>query len=326
MATVAFSQLRVNAGSSAGSHQDVSRNSSLNLRYFASSRFLSSSVSRPGHRSSRVSQHSRCEQVQVRAVSSENIEQWNSEARTQRLAHLEEQALSTLKHTLGSFERPTFPCALIAGDVVLLDLLHRLGAFEMDKFKVVFIDTYHLFPETYQFLAECEARYGFKAEVFHAADVSSKDEFNAKFGSDLFIVDIDEYDKICKVEPFGRALKSLQVDAMVNGRRRDHGADRAHLEVFEGGDMVKVQPLAYWEFRDCFEYLEVHGLPAHPLHSQGFPSIGDFMTTLPVPKDKWFEYGGERAGRFQGLTNKDGSEKTECGIHVGDAREVGKVN
>ena len=41
---------------------------------------------------------------------------------------------------------------------VLLDLFHRLGAFKMDKFKVVFIDTYHLFPETYKFLAECEVR------------------------------------------------------------------------------------------------------------------------------------------------------------------------
>jgi len=31
----------------------------------------------------------------------------------------------------------------------------------------------------------------------------------AAHGSDLFIVDIDGYDRICKVEPFGRALKDL---------------------------------------------------------------------------------------------------------------------
>jgi hypothetical protein len=34
-----------------------------------------------------------------------------------------------------------------------------------------------------------------------------------------------------------------------------------------------------------------------------------------VPKEKWFVYGGERSGRFQGLANTDGSAKTECGIH-----------
>ncbi len=33
-----------------------------------------------------------------------------------------------------------------------------------------------------------------------------------------------------QVEPFSRALRELNVDCMVNGRRRDHGFDRAHLE------------------------------------------------------------------------------------------------
>ena len=32
---------------------------------------------------------------------------------------------------------------------------------------------------------------------------------------------------------------------------------------------------------------------------QGFPSIGDVQSTVPVPKEKWFEYAGERSGRFQ---------------------------
>lgn len=38
-------------------------------------------------------------------------------------------------------------------------------------------------------------------------------------------------------------------------------------------------------------------------------------STVKVDANKWFEYAGERAGRFQGLTNPDGSAKTECGIH-----------
>ena len=41
-------------------------------------------------------------------------------------------------------------------------------------------------------------------------------------------------------------------------------------------------------------------------------------STVPVPREKWFEYGAERSGRFQGLTDKDGKKKTECGIHVSD--------
>nr|CAD32963.1 phosphoadenosine-phosphosulphate reductase [Physcomitrium patens] len=249
--------------------------------------------------------------------SSIDIKKCNEQARDARLQHLEAQALETLQKTVENFEKPAFPCALIAGDVVILDLLHRIGAFSDNKVKIIFIDTFHLFPETYKFLSEVEERYGFKAHVFHAADVNNKEAYDAKFGSDLFITDIEEYDRICKVEPFSRALKTLEVDAMINGRRRDHGAERAHLEVFEEGKMVKVQPLAYWEFRDCWDYLTKYSLPYHPLHDQGFPSIGDVQSTIPVPREKWFEYAGERSGRFQGLTNPDGSAKTECGIHVG---------
>jgi hypothetical protein len=38
-------------------------------------------------------------------------------------------------------------------------------------------------------------------------------------------------------------------------------------------------------------------LCAHSL--QGYPSVGDAHSTITVPRDKWFEYGGERSGRFQ---------------------------
>jgi hypothetical protein len=47
-----------------------------------------------------------------------DTEKWNQQARDARLQHLEAQALETLKMTVESFEKPAFPCALIAGDVV----------------------------------------------------------------------------------------------------------------------------------------------------------------------------------------------------------------
>ena len=43
------------------------------------------------------------------------------------------------------------------------------------------------------------------------------------------------FDKICKVEPFQRALVDTECDVMINGRRRDHGAERAHLRLFDVG-------------------------------------------------------------------------------------------
>lgn len=36
----------------------------------------------------------------------------------------------------------------------------------------------------------------------------------------------------------------------------------------------------------------------------------------------WLDYASERKGRFVGLANKDGSTKTECGIHVAGAENT----
>lgn len=43
------------------------------------------------------------------------------------------------------------------------------------------------------------------------------------------------------------------------------------------------------------------GLKQHVLCHllQGYPSVGDVHSTVTVDRSKWFEYGGERSGRFQ---------------------------
>lgn len=44
-----------------------------------------------------------------------------------------------------------------------------------------------------------QEKYGFKAAEFHAQGFADKEEYKKKHGSDLFLVDIDKYDSICKV-------------------------------------------------------------------------------------------------------------------------------
>ena len=91
------------------------------------------------------------------------------------------------------------------------------------------------------------------------------------------------------------------------------GALRANLPIWEGN---KLNPLAFWTFEDCWGYLRKNKVPYHPLHDQGYSSLGDKHSTQTVPLHRWLTYGGERSGRFQNLKNKDGSAKTECGIHT----------
>ena len=129
--------------------------------------------------------------------------------------------------------------------------------------------------------------------------------------------DIDKYDMLCKVEPMNRALKEQDSDCWINGRRRDHGAERASLSIWED---KKLNPLAFWSFEDCWLYLRKNDVLYHPLHDIGYSSLGDSHSTDKVDHKLWFTYGGERSGRFKNLVNKDGTAKTECGIHVDSSK------
>ena len=71
---------------------------------------------------------------------------------------MQDSALQALKIAGDNFERPAFPCALIAGDVVILSLLDKLGYLSSGKVPVIFIDTFHLFQETHDFMHRLEVR------------------------------------------------------------------------------------------------------------------------------------------------------------------------
>ena len=95
--------------------------------------------------------------------------------------------------------------------------------------------------------------------------------------------------------------------AWINGRRREQAATRQTIPVVERyqGDLYKINPLASWNSRDTFYYMERHGIPLHPLFDQGYASIGCAPCTRPVLPGE-----AERAGRWAG------QEKTECGLHT----------
>jgi len=277
-----------------------------------------------------------------------------AESKQMRMKYLEEQAMFALKTSCENFDNAVFPNAMIAGDCVITDLLGKLGYLSGDdpKCKIMVVDTFHLFDETLPFLKSLEEKYDFKAEVFAAEGVElfNKAAYDKKYGADLWKEDIEQYDKVCKVEPFQRGLKTLNTDCMINGRTRWQGFERAWIDQFEnapiGGGLAKCNPLAYWTLEDVFDYIAANKVPYHPSCEKGYPSHGDAKDTIPVPsmdprskkpeegftafvnyewvgdKTKWLDYATERLGRFVGLINKDGTTKTECGIHVAGAERT----
>jgi phosphoadenosine phosphosulfate reductase len=108
-----------------------------------------------------------------------------------------------------------------------------------------------------------------------------------------------------KVAALERALAGA--DAWITGLRREQGPTRAGTELVEldtkreAGAIAKYNPLALWTERDLWERIHARDLPYHPLHDEGYASIGCAPCTNP---------GGGREGRWAG------TDRSECGLHV----------
>lgn len=123
------------------------------------------------------------------------------------MKHLEEQAMDAIKKAVDTNAKVVFPNALIAGDCVITHLLHRMGYLSNKKVPVLFVDTLHLFPETLQLMDDVQKEYKFDAHLTMAKGITgkgkeAKEMFDKQYGADLWKVNIEEYDKVCKVEPF----------------------------------------------------------------------------------------------------------------------------
>ena len=167
-------------------------------------------------------------------------------------------------------------------------LAHMLSEIRPDA-NLFTIDTGVLFPETLQTWKRFEERFpDLQIEVI---DASSPGEAWTR-------------ENCCgqaKVDGLERALTG--VEAWVTGVRREQSPTRAEarkLEPDEKRGIWKLNPLADWTEKDVWRYIFKHDLPYHPLHDQGFGSIGCAPCTRP---------GDGREGRWAG------EDKTECGIH-----------
>jgi phosphoadenosine phosphosulfate reductase len=167
-------------------------------------------------------------------------------------------------------------------------LVHMLLEAEPSA-RVFTIDTGVLFPETLSTWRAFEERFGLQVEV---VDARSEDEPWTAAGCC----------GAAKVDALERGLEG--VEAWITGIRREQASSRADarkLERDERRGIWKVNPLADWSEKDLWRYISEHDLPYHPLHDQGYASIGCAPCTQP---------GGGRDGRWAG------QDKTECGIHV----------
>ena len=200
----------------------------------------------------------------------------------------------------------------LAGDLAVVSsfgaesavLLHLIA--EVDpSVPVLFLETGKHFPETVAYRDELIGFLGMTNLQIIEPDadvIAKKDENGLRWSWDP-----DGCCEIRKVEPLAKAL--LHFDASLTGRKGFQSKTRAGLPRFEidhsdAQGRLKINPLASWDKATLESYFAEHGLPAHPLVAQGYPSIGCAPCTSKVAPGE-----DPRSGRWKGW------DKTECGIH-----------
>jgi phosphoadenosine phosphosulfate reductase len=180
-------------------------------------------------------------------------------------------------------DRLVFLCSFQKEESVIIDELVRVAPLT----RIVTIDTGVLFPETLATWKAFEDHWGVKIDVEEARGDWTGPEHCC--GAD-------------KVAALERALSGHA--SWVNGIRREQSPTRADAQFVEQDTkrgMVKYNPLADWTEKDLWKAILDQGLPYHPLHDQGYSSIGCAPCTQP---------GSGREGRWAG------TDKLECGLHV----------
>jgi phosphoadenosine phosphosulfate reductase len=197
-------------------------------------------------------------------------------------------AQEVLAYAVENFHpRLTLACSFQKEESVLFHMLSQIDP-GPEPIRAFTIDTGVLFPETLQTWKAFEDRFPLAIAVLDARSPDEPWTATRCCG-------------VAKVAALEAALSD--VDAWITGIRREQAATRAaapKLERDERRGIWKLNPLADWSEKDVWRYISAHDLPYHPLHDEGYGSIGCAPCTLP---------GSGREGRWAG------QDKTECGIH-----------
>lgn len=185
-------------------------------------------------------------------------------------------------------------------------LLH-LATQVIPRLPVFWIDTGYLPAETYRFADMLTTRLDLNLHVHQAAISPARMEaLYGRFWENPRLETANHYDEMRKIAPMHKALADFGATGWIAGVRRSQTEQRAGLQrVVRKAGLVKLHPILNWSVNDLDRYLKRHGLPYHPLHRQGYRSVGDWHSSRPMDATD----ATARSTRFHGL-------KTECGLHT----------
>lgn len=226
----------------------------------------------------------------------------------QQTCHPEIEAATTILHRgLEQADGPVkLACSFSIEDSVVIDLIQRSGL----PIGIFAIDTGRLPEETYLTAETIRLRYRVAIDWYvpQAEAVQALERDKGLFSFRDSLANRHECCQIRKVEPLRRALAGLS--GWVTGLRREQSVTRAGLTEIETdrahGGIIKLNPLLDWTTEQLQAYALEQRIPLHPLHRQGYPSIGCAPCTRAVRDGE-----GLRAGRWWW----ENPEHKECGLH-----------
>jgi phosphoadenosine phosphosulfate reductase len=203
-----------------------------------------------------------------------------------------------------------FASSMAAEDMVLVDAIVTSGA----PIEIFTIDTGRLHDETRRMVEETERHYGIRIARVAPSDDAVR-AYVERYGLNGFYDNEDAKKACCqvrKVAPLNFALAGAS--AWLTGQRREQSVTRTQLELSEADDargIAKYNPLFDWSQDAVWSYLRHRTVPLHPLHRQGYPSIGCEPCTRAIRSGEDI-----RAGRWWWLHQ----ESKECGLHINAAQ------
>ncbi|MEI7532552.1 MAG: phosphoadenylyl-sulfate reductase [Betaproteobacteria bacterium] len=232
------------------------------------------------------------------SISKKDIEKRNEELHL-RLAEI-----------IKRYKAVKFATSLAAEDMVITHAIARSGV----SIQLFTLNTGRLHEQTKAMIAKVKEYYQIDIEELHpsAKDVES---YIGQFGLNGFYESEDAKKACCgirKVNVLNLAL--TKADAWITGQRKEQAVTRAELEFFEDDlerGIGKFNPLFDWSEKEVWSYLSHLEVPIHPLHRQGYPSIGCEPCSRAVKEGE-----DVRAGRWWWLQQ----ESKECGLHVQESQ------
>ena len=203
------------------------------------------------------------------------------------------------------------PDALLASSMGVEDMLltHALAQLPQ-RLGVFMLDTGRLHAQTLALADAVQVRYGIAVQRVQP-DAQAVQAYVDAHGANAFYDSVALRKACCevrKVAPLRRVLAGRS--AWITGQRRGQAVTRSELpeaQWDEAFGLQKYNPLALWSTDEVWAAARALGVPTHPLHDRGYPSIGCEPCTRAIRPGEDI-----RAGRWWW----EQRDSRECGLHV----------